>query len=186
MNFRLKNKKNHFLNQSGFTTIELIIAIQLSIIIISLVYVSYLFVSNLLEKWQNKIQIENHLNIISASITKNVTGISQIISASNKVMVAIKSNGDTIIYNLSSEFTQNDKILDSGILKFYQGDISYFFHQSEAKGDVQRRGWVHANERDLITGIQFSLQFHYKKKSYPLTILTRPLKLRSSIIKNTY
>lgn len=182
----MKKKKNLFLNQSGFTTIELIIAVQLSIIIISLVYVSYLFVTNLLEKWQNKIQIENRLNVISTSITKNVTGISQIISASNKVLIATKSDGDTVIYNLSSEFTQNDKILDSGILKFYQGDIRYFFYQSEAKGNVQRRGWVNVNERDLVTGIQFSLQFHYKKKSYPLTILTRPLKLRRSIIKNTY
>lgn len=186
MNFRLQKKKNLFFNQSGFTTIELIIAIQLSIIITSLVYVSYLFVTNLLEKWQSKIQIENQLNMISTSITKNVAGISQIISASNKIMIAIKSNGDTVKYNLSSEFTLNNKILNSGILKFDQGDISYFFHQTEAKGNVQKRAWVNPKERDLITGIQFSLRLNYKKKSYPLTILTRPLKLRRGIIKNSY
>jgi hypothetical protein len=182
MHHRFSIHKNLLKPEGGFTTVELIIAIQLSLIVIGLVYVSYLLSIKLVDKWQTKVQVENQLASISKSITVNLTEISQIIYAGENEMMAIKDDGDTINYRLKDTFSFNKQILQDSNLKFEHGEILYYVRPVQSTSNMTVLKNVESGNFTRIVAVEFSMEFKGGKRSYPLSVYTRLLKLKPVIV----
>ena len=183
MHHRFSIHKNFLRPENGFTTVELIIAIQLSLIVIGLVYVSYLLSVKLVDKWQTKVQVENQLASISKSITVNLTGISEIISAREDDIMAIKDDGDTINYRLRETFSFNKHILQDSNLKFGHGEILYYVRPVQVTSNITVLKNVESGNLTRIVAVEFNMEFKGGKKSYPLSVYSRLLKLKPVIVR---
>jgi hypothetical protein len=182
MHHKFSVHKNLLHPESGFTTVELIIAIQLSLIVIGLVYVSYLLSVKLVDKWQTKVQVENQLASISKSITVNLTEISEIIYARENEFMAIKDDGDTINYRLRDTFSLNKNILQDSNLKFGHGEILYYVRPVQAASNITVLKNVESGNFTRIVAVEFNMEFKGGKRSYPLSVYTRLLKLKPVIV----
>jgi type II secretory pathway component PulJ len=168
----------------GYTVIELIVAIQLSLIVIGLVYVSYLFLSNMLGRWQDKIQRESLLASISQNISKDLSEAVRILEADPQKMVFIKTGGDTIGYYLNDNLYINGKPLENKALKFSLGKLDYFTAPSSSSTQLQKRDQVEVQNLDKIQIVETELEFRQGEKSYHIDISERLLKLRRSILEH--
>jgi hypothetical protein len=175
--------KNYSFKQTGYTVMELIVAIQLTLIVLSLVYVSYLLSSNLLNRWRDKVEIESHIGTVSRLISKNINEITKIISANSTELVALKKNGEQIHISIAGHFYINQKEIELGEMEFQWGRIDYYIRPSKDVDKLTMLDLVNPEELELIEAVKIELMYNKSNKKYPITVTSRLLLKKQIIIR---
>jgi hypothetical protein len=170
-------------NQQGFTTFELIVAIQLSLLVIGLIYVSFIFATKLTNKWQDKVYVENNLSLVSITLSKSLDEVETIYVAETNEFVGLKQNGDSLHIYLSEYVFLNGEIMGDSTLRLTSGRINYLLPPADGSSDLITASGVGGLQLDDIRIIQLQLFLERNKKQYPLEVLCRPLKLKRSIVQ---
>jgi hypothetical protein len=143
----------------------------------------YLFTSNLIKKWEDKVHTESSLALISGMLSKNIIETSKILSAQEKSCKLIDHQNDTLSIVLDNQFLLNDKKVEHPGMTFKGGQISYLLRH---KGNevIKERSNVASSEFDNISGIRIELDFLHGKKIYEISVTERVIKLKPTITKD--
>lgn len=174
--------KNSFIgDKSGFTAIELLIAIQLSFIVISFGYVSYLFSAKLVHKWQEKVLVENSVARVSQTVSRAVDQIHEVVIARDKYLVAITHQHDTLSMSVEEGLVFNSKNLVKGIFQFEHGMFKYF-HSTENPYTAQHQ-LTETRDCEKIDIIELDLVFKRANNTYRYTVRSRLVRKKQHIRK---
>ncbi len=168
-------------SQSGFTAIELLIAIQLSLFVISIGYISYLFSIKLVNKWQEKVVTENSTAQISSTLTKAVDQIQEILIATDKMLLALDQDQDTVSISLDEGITYNSRNLGEGIFEFKHGRLKYYCY-AENSFTIKPR-LIKTHDPKKIKVIELDLIFERENKEYRCNIMGRLIRKSPKILK---
>ena len=160
-------------NDKGFTVIELLIAIQLSLLVVGLAYVSYKFSSQLLQKWESKIAVETQLHSVSHALTSITTRIDQIKLAGKQQLRAIDANGDTVSVLCRDSLTVNNMSIGNIQFKLSAAEIKYLVESNERGSERILLSEVNALSVDAIEAIEFQLSFHHRGQEHHLKVFSR-------------
>ena len=161
------------MNERGFTTVELLVAVQLSLIVISLAYLVYLLSLQLTSKWQEKIWMENQLSAMSLTLSKSLDRICEVSVATDTELLARKTNGESFHLTLDRHIRINTEFLGDSTLSLQKGAIQYWL---AIPGSPNRSVAVSRVENDQIKhirAVQLDLIITYKQRDYPLEIFHR-------------
>jgi type II secretory pathway component PulJ len=129
----LRNLKN---NQHGFTTFELIVAIQLSLLVIGLIYVSLIFATKLANKWQDKVYMENNLSLVSITLSKSLDEVETMYVVETNEFIGLKQNGDSLHIYLGDYVFLNGEMMGDSTLRLTSGRISYLLPAADGSSDL--------------------------------------------------
>jgi len=170
----LKRKiKKFFWKNSGYTTIELLIAMQLTFMVIGLAYSSYLFSRNLVRKWQDKIGVEAQLAVLSKTLSEHFWQIRQILQADATHLLALEISGDSLQLLLNGQLYMNDNSLVIFPLKLKEGKLCYFLTFESSGEIIQRSGQIDSTETFSITAVQLELCLSGQDREYPFILCCR-------------
>ncbi len=173
----------HDSSRSGYTIIELLIAIQLSFLVISTSYFSYLFVLRLLDRWQDKIATERQMATVSYLLDKGLPEITRILIAHQDELQALTAEKDTLHLKMSDSLYYNGKGLQFHPLQFEQGGLRYRVNFREAGSLPFQITEVERENLNRIELIEIHLKFHKNHRSIVFQVTARPLKLNRSITR---
>ena len=122
----VKKLKSALTDSKGYTIIELLIAIQLAFLVISLVYVSYLFAIRLLNQWQERTDLEIKMASMSQVLSNIFHETDQILIAEKERLVLVTSKNDTIVFvfNNGTFLINNMSTFPNNRIKLFQ--FNYF------------------------------------------------------------
>ena len=173
--------KNFWHKNSGYTTIELLIAMQLTFMVIGLAYSSYLFSRNVLKKWQQKIRIESELAILSKTLSQRLWQIKQILQANATHILALEVSGDSMQLCLEDHLYINKDSMVISPLKFRRGKLSYFLLSGISGEIIQETGPIDLKDTSSIMAVQLELYLSFQEREYPLILCCRLLRIRPVI-----
>jgi hypothetical protein len=173
--------KKFWWKNSGYTTIELLIAMQLTFMIIGLAYSSYLFSRNLVKKWQDKIAIEAQLAVLSKTLSQHLWQIRQILQADASHILALEISGDSLQLRLDEHLYINEDSLVISPLKLRKGKLIYFLPSGISGEIIQRSGQIDLQETSNIAAVQLELYLSYHDREYPFILCCRLLRIRPVI-----
>lgn len=171
----------YFSKEPGYTLLELIVAIQLSMIVISLVYVSYLLSEKLYTKWQDKIQTEELLSTLSMEFSKKLNQITALNYVSPDSISADSQNG-LFSLGLVNGIKLNGKTINLNNFLLKSGKIDYYGNSSNQPISLPLRRPMFA---DHIKAIGIHLELSRKEKRYSLEIFSRIIKRKNGIRKRS-
>jgi len=181
MVFLKQQLRRFWQHNSGYTTIELLIAMQLTFMIIGLAYSSYLFSRNLIIRWQEKIRIEGQLVVLSKTVSNHLWGIRQILQAKETEILAIKLSGDSLRLRLDEGVYINRDTLTISPLKIRGGKFIYFLRSEWPDDLVQSTESIYPEDLTNIAAIRVELSFNRKGKEYPFILFCRLLRIQPVI-----
>jgi len=170
-------------NQQGFTTFELIVAIQLSLLVIGLIYISFIFAAKLANKWQDKVYVENNLSLLSLTLSKSLDVVETIYVAETNELRGSKQNGDSLHIYLSDYVFLSGEVMGDPTFHLKSGRISYLLPSEDDPSGLITASSVGGLQLDAIRIIHLQLLLERDKKQYPLEVVSRPLKLKRSIVR---
>ena len=121
----MKNKPN------GFTIVELLIAIQITLLLIGFIYSIYIFTLKLSNSWEHKVRIESVADLCMRTLTKDLIETTEIIEAVSDSISFLNIQGNKINYICrNGKLFRNQKIIHSdGVevlqlrFRFWQNDV---------------------------------------------------------------
>lgn len=78
---------------AGFTTVELLIAMQMALLLAGFVYAAYFFAARLAANWRQKIALENAAPLCMRTLAQEILLAQQIMAASDTVLVLKSPRG---------------------------------------------------------------------------------------------
>ncbi len=171
-------------NDSGFTVIELIIAIQLSLLVVGLAYVSYKFSSQLMQNWEEKVAIEAHLLTVSQSLTRVIAQIDQLQLANEQELRAVNASGDSLsIICVDSSLYINDLRVGNNRIKLIKGFIDYYLPAKQVGHYSMPVEQVSLANLKAIDAIKCQLTFQLRDKKHQLAVFSRFTNHPQSIVQ---
>ncbi|RMG25964.1 MAG: hypothetical protein D6732_21760 [Methanobacteriota archaeon] len=177
------NFYHKFRGSEGFTALELLIAIQLALLVISLAYISYLFSVGLLKRWNTNILTEEHLSVISSILSKSVDELEIIEFANTNELVGRKPNGDSLHIRLSDFVFINGKLLGDSTLHITSSKMEYILRPSDGASVPRLVTKVSPDALAHLYAIKFDVRFSIGSREYQIEVMARPLKRRPDIIQ---
>ena len=101
-----RSKKNH-----GFTTVELLVAIALSFILISVIYSAYHFSFRYPKIWNTKITLENTALLCMKRFSRDLLSAKQISTREMEEIILTMETGPPVTYHI-----ENDRLFRNDIL----------------------------------------------------------------------
>ena len=173
----MKFLKTHFTTfwqqNSGYTTIELLIAMQLTMLIIGLAYSSYLFSRNLFSRWQEKIRIEEQLAVLSKTMSIQLWSIREILEANEDEMRVTKFSGDSLKLRLDNNVYFNRDSLILRPLKIRDGKITYFLRSDRSKQIIPSGEPINLPDLSEITAVQVELSLYHRNQELSFRVFCR-------------
>lgn len=167
---------------AGFTTIELIIAIQLSFFVISLAYIGYLFSTKLFNKWQEKIRFETNLAQVSSALSRSLDQLQAINTGTETGISGTKITGDSLQIRLNEHAWINHRLAGDAAYPLQSGQIEYLFPDPDdpatLTGDVDAPG----KNFNIVQAVRIRLKYLKNGRQYSLEILTRLPNLKRDIL----
>ena len=160
-------------SENGFSVIELIIAIQLSLLVAGLAYVAYNFSSQLLRKWEDKVLIESQLHMTSQALSRVITRISDIQVARAGELKAVDAKGNPLSVILGDSMQINGLPIGKGKFQVSAAKIHYLVQTAATTDGWQQTSEVDARRLDAIDAIKFDLIFKHRKREYSLNVFQR-------------
>lgn len=167
--------KNFRKNTSGYTTIELLIAMQLAFLVISLAYTSYEFSQQFFKKWEQKSQLESHLAVCSKTLSTSLWQINQIISADQKSLLAIKTTGDTLRIQFAEEIYINYHLLTLTPFILRDSRIDYLLETPQDRGFILSWSNFDPDHFSNLKAIHLTIVLNFQEREYTLRIVSRLL-----------
>jgi prepilin-type N-terminal cleavage/methylation domain-containing protein len=164
-------------DESGYTLIELLIALQLSAIIIGIIYMNYQFIQNYLVRMEERINFEIRCAAISDIITKQLTETREVVRAESKLLSLITHSEDSVIIQIKDELIINRNNLLEGYR--IEGKFNYYFISGE------KRYWTsHPNPRKIsqLRAVKVVLKITRKNSIKRLDVTCRLLKRKPIIV----
>jgi type II secretory pathway component PulJ len=101
-------------NAAGFTTIELLVALQIAFLVAGFVYGAYLMASRLAARWQHKVDLESAAVLCVHPLIEDVVEAKQIISAHATELILIDDENRQIAYRLENNgLYRNQRLVSS-------------------------------------------------------------------------
>lgn len=173
--------KNFRESHSGYTTVELLIAMQLSFLVIGLAYTSYEFSQHFFKKWRQKSQLESHLAVCSKTLSTSLWQINQVIYSDRKNLWATKTTGDTLQINLTEVIYINKNHLHLEPFTLVEGQIEYLVETPENEGFISAQSEFHSGTFTHLKAIQITLLLNFQDQEYSLQIVSRVTNCESAI-----
>ncbi|MCI0693275.1 hypothetical protein L0337_14880 [candidate division KSB1 bacterium] len=89
-------------NEAGFTTVELLVALQIAFLVAGFVYAAYLMASQLATRWRQKFDLEGAAMLCLHPLTEEVVKANQIISANATELTLIDDENRQIAYSFEN------------------------------------------------------------------------------------
>lgn len=96
-------------SEAGFTTTELLIAIQLTFLLIGFLYAGYSFSLRLSKTWRDRMALENAAAVCMRAMVHDIRQAATILRARDKELALLTDSGKQIVYQL-----QNGRIMRNG------------------------------------------------------------------------
>ncbi len=144
------------------------IALQLSLLLISMVYLSYLFASSLMIKWQRKVEIENQLSVISRDMSVKINSIRELLNAGPHDITAINNSGDTLNISLHPVLKLNRHTFGNENIKYKEGNFRYYIKSQSDGNDITITEGPNLTHKYLAIGVEFNLKFIIFNRMYQL------------------
>lgn len=164
-------------SESGYTVIEILIAMQLSFIAFSIIYLNYSFINNYMHRLENRITAEIVCANLSQNLTKQLTEVREVLRADAHTVVCIKSSDDTLWLQINEQLLLNGKT-------FYEtsqveGYFNYFI-SGGLSGNWSRNPTF--REMKHIRAIRLRLEITQNGEANRLKTTTRLLKRKPHIV----
>jgi hypothetical protein len=161
------------LQNSGYTIIEVLSAMQLTLLIIGLACSGYLFSQTLFNRWQEKIRIEEQLAILSKTISIQLWRTREILEAKETEMLLIKFSGDSLRLRLDNGVYLNQDSLILRPIKIRAGKFSYFLRSDRSDQIRQSDEPLNLSDLSKIAAVQVDLSLYRRNQEYPLRVFCR-------------
>lgn len=115
---------------SGFTLVEMIVALSIAGITVGLVMVSWTFLARHTTLQKQKAEFNAQTELAASVIANDVRRASQVIAFDNSSIIFLGSNGDTVSYRL-----RNDSLVKNDIaspLTFFAATVAKFSIEKES------------------------------------------------------
>jgi hypothetical protein len=155
-------------SESGYTTLELMIAIQLSLMLTSIIFVSYFFVSILISRWEEKTGIEEQLSEISRILSVKINGIREFNSAGVGHFSATDENEDTLTITLHPELEINGHLFQLKNINFTEGNFRYILKPSQVNSEITIVEYPDLSQKQRVSGLDYFLEFKIHNRTYQL------------------
>jgi hypothetical protein len=164
-------------SEAGYTLLELLIALQLTMIIIGIVYLHYPFIINFMSRLEEQLTADIEFENFGYTLTRQLDEIKEIIDADAQNLVFIGSDKDTIRIHLSGNnvnfgWQNNFNYSMRAIFSYYIGVPINNQWTSTPSG----------NEVGNIKAIHLWIEAQHNTQVYRLDITTRLLKRRVKIL----
>lgn len=164
-----RRRQKAYSTNSGFSAIELIIAIQLAFIAISIIYAGYLFGNRMMLRWQEKVAMENHIQMVSQTLTQTVDRLREIEAVQPDLLFGRTAQQSPIRLELRRHCRYNNRIIGDSTIINNQASISYLVAEAQEVVEVDA---PEAPFRSII-GVRFMITFEFKNRQYPLRLTLR-------------
>jgi hypothetical protein len=162
-------------SDSGYTLIEVIIAIQIAMIIISFTYSIYLFGFRFISRWEDKTNLISQELLLRTAITKKIGNSKRITEISPSSITTLNSNHKTSILLWSEDSVYyNDIPLNKNTMRIFLSINSLysitgkrFFNEIDQNRDEYLRG----EELTRIKAIKFYYKITSKNSSCESSII---------------
>lgn len=169
----LSLKKFWVNNRQGYTLIELIIAIQLTFLIVGLVSYSLQFSQRLLKIWQNSYRTENEIAMITQLCSKLLSELYIIQVGQTHFLSGIDQQGDSITLVLNKNFEYNNREILFQQLKVQQGQINYYIENSENHRFLVTKANLTPAEIPSLVGLELKLIVESEQRKFTIQIFNR-------------
>jgi hypothetical protein len=174
MNLPIKQNNN---NQSGYTVIEILIAMQLSFITFSIIYLNYTFINYYMVRLESRITDEIEYTNLSHNLTKQLTEIREVLWADPHMVTFLKSSNDTLRLQINGQLLMNGKnVFETSRL---EGNFNYYISIG-TRGNWTRNPTF--REMKYIRAIQLSLEITKNSSKSRLKMTIRLLKRKPQIV----
>ncbi|MCB0290679.1 MAG: hypothetical protein KDH97_10530 [Calditrichaeota bacterium] len=170
---------NHASGDQGFTIVEVLIALQLSLLIVSMAYVAYHFSSRLIGNYERKIAVERELNQLSATISRVLSQVRSVRMLTPQEFSAIRSDGRPLRISLEKQVYLNGERLGSGLLRLGNGTISGIGAERDQFTVIPERS---GRLGPLPRAIALKLMFYDGKVLYTLNLTVRLIRQPENIV----
>jgi len=107
--------KKRLAAENGFTVLELIIAVQLTLLVIGMAYSSFLFAQRLYIKWQQKTAAEQQYKLANEMVSVRLSQLSRITNAKPYLLEGVTLKNLPITIKLHEPFLQNGSPKSDGV-----------------------------------------------------------------------
>jgi hypothetical protein len=119
-------------NEAGFTTVELIVTIQIAFLLAGFVYAVFYFSSRFFGEWREKSELENAAFLCARSLQHDVLHTSNIVAAGDRVLRLRTISDRLVTYELESQrlmrehrpLLSSDVRVDSLVFRYAKHDTS--------------------------------------------------------------
>ena len=164
--------KNNSNNQSGYTLIEVIIAIQIFLIVLTMTYTIYLFGYKYIVRWNNDNDLLATELLIQKSLSNELATAKKIIEISEHDILYIDHN-----YNLQKIYWTNDSLFikskplnkpgvktDFQKMEFMQNENNLI--KSFAETDINKDNKISNSELEKISSLKIEYLLSNKNKKF--------------------
>lgn len=169
----LSLKKYWVKNKQGYTLVELMIAIQLTFLIVGFVYYSFLSSQQLLKSWQNRYRTENDIAMISQLCSKLLSELHIIQVAEKHKLSGLNLQGEFMELSLNENFKYNDNEILFQCLKVQKGHFIYTLENPEDRGLLISKQNVTPAEIPFIIGLELKLIVESEHRKLTIKIFNR-------------
>ena len=119
-------------SEVGFTTVELIVAIQIAFLLAGFVYAAFYFSSQLFGEWREKSELENAAFLCARSLQQDILHASQILTAGDRELTLRTMSDQLVTYELEGRrlmrnhqrLLSSDVKVDSIVFRYVKRDTS--------------------------------------------------------------
>lgn len=173
----VRQTPNRASGDSGFTIVEVLIALQLSLLIVSMAYTVYRFGSILHHRYERKLAVERELSQVSRSLSRALSRVRTVQKLAPREFRAMGSDGRPLHIRLEEQVFLNGERLGSGLMILHGGSISGL----GAEGAVLSPA-PPGRSLTALRGISLALVFRDGEALYPLNLAVRPVRRSAAIM----
>ena len=162
--------------QAGFTVIELLIALQLGILVIGFAYLSYGFVQQYLQLWQQQRQRESNIAVVTTVITQTLDSFHYVQTADRDALTGFSANGPITLKwrqlsrNGISILPQNTTVVDHR--------VTYWIFAESSADELVKMESVDNSQLAGVRAVELQLEIQTKAGAQKINIFARLARLR--------
>ncbi|MGH1364883.1 MAG: PilW family protein [Calditrichia bacterium] len=154
---------------AGFTVIELIIAVQLTLLVIGMAYTSFLFAQKIYLRWQSKTNAEQQLNLIHQQYSVRLNKLTHIHSAESQLLIGQTRRLEKIELTIAEDIDSGNAVVPNG---FYGSFFYLIDGQMNWNRSVDRNS-NGGNETLPISAVKLEGNYWHNGKSFQVKIVQR-------------
>lgn len=142
-------------NERGFSTIELIVAIQLGLFVIGMAYLAYLLAINLAGRWEEKTRAETQMALISTTLTHSMDRVVQVHRAEPDEFQAETRGGNSLHLRIGRYLVLNGQIVGDSSVVVKSGELRYLISTRDSDSEPVEVARVEVPETGGIVAVGF-------------------------------